>query len=212
MQAAAAGAVVEPVVEAEALVEQVAEALVEPVAEALVEPVAVVEPVALAVVVEPVALAVVVQALVERAAEALVEQVLVAQAVEAQVLVEQALEARALEPLAEVELVELAPQELAPLEPPVREQERVPEQQREPAVEAAAVALMLSNIFTPVHTDGLTPTGSARECFKFKGAIGGGLLTPLLIGSTNARPSLVRMCAGKRRRCVMFSGLTRLSR
>src|SRR5436190_2087870 len=128
--------------------------------------------------------------------------VVVEPVVEAEALVEQALEG----------LVELAPQELAPLEPPVREQERVPEQQPEPAVETAAVAVMLSNIFTPVHTDGLTPTGSARECFKFKGAIGGGLLAPLLIGSTNARPSLVRMCVGKRRRCVMFSGLTRLSR
>jgi hypothetical protein len=153
---------------------------------------------------------VVAQAVVEPVAP--VEQVvealaLVAQAVlEPVALVEPVAEALAgAEPLVELEQVELAPLEL------VREQERVPEQQREPAVETAAVAVMLSNILTPVHTDGLTPTGSARECFRFKGAIRAGLLAPLLIGSTNTRPSLVRMCAGTRRRCAMFSGLTRLS-
>ncbi|HMC28904.1 MAG TPA: hypothetical protein VKM56_14030, partial [Verrucomicrobiae bacterium] len=48
---------------------------------------------------------------------------------------------------------------------------------RELAAEMAppAEALILSNIFTPVHTDGLTRTGSARECFRFKGAIRAGL-------------------------------------
>ena len=58
-----------------------------------------------------------------------------------------------------------------------REQELVPRQERELAAEMAppAEALILSNIFTPVHTDGLTRTGSARECFRFKGAIRAGL-------------------------------------
>ena len=73
--------------------------------------------------------------------------------------------------LAGVEQVELAPLEL------VREQELVPRQERELAAEMAppAEALILSNIFTPVHTDGLTRTGSARECFRFKGSIRAGL-------------------------------------
>jgi hypothetical protein len=79
-------------------------------------------------------------------------------------------EALAVGPVAEalavgpvVELVELA-----------REQELVPGQERELAGEtaqAASVAVMLSKILTPVHTDRLTRTGSARECFRFKGAI-----------------------------------------
>jgi hypothetical protein len=70
--------------------------------------------------------------------------------------------------LAVVELVELAPV--------VREQERVPGQERELAAAAVAVAVaavMLSKILTPVHTDRLTRTGSARECFRFQGAITG---------------------------------------
>ena len=79
------------------------------------------------------------------------------------------------EPLAAVEQV-AAP--LAAVEQVlVREQELVPGQERELAAEMAppAEALILSNIFTPVHTDGLTRTGSARECFRFKGAIRAGL-------------------------------------
>jgi ribonuclease E len=123
----------------------VAEALAEPAEEV---PVAV-EPVAEALVAEPVA---------EPVAEALVA--------------EPAAEALAVGPVAEevpvavgpvVELVELA-----------REQELVPGQERELAGEtaqAASVAVMLSKILTPVHTDRLTRTGSARECFRFKGAI-----------------------------------------
>ena len=70
-----------------------------------------------------------------------------------------------------------------------------------------AVAVMLSDILSPVHTDGLTRTGSARECFGFEGTITLGLavglvavgsvalgLVTLLVGFTNARPSRVGMC------------------
>jgi hypothetical protein len=158
-----------------------AEAVVEPVAEAL----AVVEPVALVEPVEPVEL-------VEPVALAVAEPVVAEPVVAEQVVVALA----GVEQLAEVVLVELAPLEL------VREQEL--------AVEPA-VALMLSNILMAVHMDGLTPTGSARECFRFKEAIGAGPGATFLIGSTNTCPSLVRMCAGTRRRCVIFSGLIKLS-
>jgi hypothetical protein len=86
--------------------------------------------------------------------------------------------------LAVVELVELAPV--------VREQERVPGQERELAA-AAVAAVMLSKILTPVHTDRLTRTGSARECFRFKGAIRAGLVAAGLVAAlfigTNTRPS-----------------------
>jgi len=79
-----------------------------------------------------------------------------------------------------------------------------------------AVAVMLSDILSPVHTDGLTRTGSTRECFGFEGTITLGLVAArlvaaLLFGSTDARPSLVGMCGGTRRTCVMSSGLTTIS-
>jgi hypothetical protein len=88
-----------------------------------------------------------------------------------------------------------------------------------------AVAVMLSDILSPVHTDGLTRTGSARECFGFEGTITLGLavglvavgsvadrlVAALLFGSTNARPSLVGMCGVARRACAMSSGLTTIS-
>jgi len=79
-----------------------------------------------------------------------------------------------------------------------------------------AVAVMLSDILTPVHADGLTRTGSTRECFGFEGTITLGLVAArlvaaLLFGSTDARPSLVGMCGGTRRTCVMSSGLTTIS-
>ena len=81
-----------------------------------------------------------------------------------------------------------------------------------------AVAVMLSDILTPVHADGLTRTGSARECFGFKGIITFGMaaglalgLVTLLVGFTNARPSRVGMCGGTRRTSAMSSGLTRIS-
>jgi hypothetical protein len=128
------------------------------------------------------------------------------------------------EPVAEaLAVVELVAEALAAVEPVqlVREQELVPGQERELA---AAVAVMLSKILTSVHTDCLTRTGSARECFRFKGAIGvglfkgairvgsvaAGLVTALLTGSTNTRPSSVGMFGGTRRTCAIFSGLTRL--
>jgi len=70
-----------------------------------------------------------------------------------------------------------------------------------------AVSVMLSDILTPVHADGLTRTGSARECFGFKGTKSFGLavglvavglvalgLVTLLVGFTNARPSRAGMC------------------
>ena len=90
---------------------------------------------------------------------------------------------------------------------------------------ATAVAVMLSDILSPVHTDGLTRTGSARECFGFEGTITLGLavglvavgsvaaplVAALLFGSTNARPSLAGMCGGTRRTCAMSTGLTTIS-
>src|SRR5215831_12592960 len=64
-----------------------------------------------------------------------------------------------------------------------------------------AVAVMLSDILTPVHTDGLTRTGSAQECSGFEGTITFGMaaglalgLVTLLVGFTNARPSRAGMC------------------
>ena len=64
-----------------------------------------------------------------------------------------------------------------------------------------AVSVMLSDILTPVHTDGLTRTGSAQECSGFEGTITFGMaaglalgLVTLLVGFTNARRSRVRMC------------------
>jgi ribonuclease E len=121
--------------------------------------------------------AVVAEALAEPAEEVPVavepaEEALVAEPVAEALVAEPAAEALAVGPVAEevpvavgpvVELVELA-----------REQELVPGQERELAGEtaqAASVAVMLSKILTPVHTDRLTRTGSARECFRFKGAI-----------------------------------------
>jgi hypothetical protein len=87
-----------------------------------------------------------------------------------------------------------------------------------------AVAVMLSDILTPVHTDGLTRTGSAQECSGFEGTITLGLavglvavgsvalgLVTLLVGFTNARPSRVGMCGGTRRTSAMSNGLTRIS-
>ena len=91
---------------------------------------------------------------------------------------------------------------------------------RELATVMPAVAVMLSDILSPVHTDGLTRTGSTRECFGFEGIITLGLavglvaarlVAALLFGSTNARPSLVGMCGGTRRTCAMSSGLTPIS-
>jgi len=82
---------------------------------------------------------------------------------------------------------------------------------------ATAVAVMLSDILSPVHTDGLTGTGSARECFGFEGIITFGMaaglalgLVTLLVGFTNARPSRVGICGGKRRTSAMSTGLTRI--
>ena len=66
-------------------------------------------------------------------------------------------------PLEVAELVGLAPVELA------QELEAV-------AGRVMAVAAILSDILTPVHTDGLTTTGSARECLGFKGATSLGLV------------------------------------
>ena len=66
-------------------------------------------------------------------------------------------------PLVVAELVGLAPVELA------QELEAV-------AGRVMAVAAILSDILTPVHTDGLTTTGSARECLGFKGATSLGLV------------------------------------
>jgi hypothetical protein len=95
---------------------------------------------------------------------------------------------------------------------------------RELATVMPAVAVMLSDILTPVHTDGLTRTASARECFGFErtiifglvvdlvavGSVALGLVT-LLVGLTNARPSRVGMCGGTRRTSEMSTGLTRIS-
>jgi len=53
----------------------------------------------------------------------------------------------------------------------VQELERVPERELSAEMALPAVALMPSNIPMPVHTGGLTRAGSARECFRFKGAI-----------------------------------------
>jgi hypothetical protein len=143
-------------------------------------------------------------------------------AVEALAVVEPVVAEALVEPVAEaLAVVELVAEALAVVEP-VREQELVPGEEREVA---AAVAVMLSKILTSVHTDCLTRPGSAQECFRFKGAtrvglfkgaigvglVAAGLLTALLIGSTNTRPSLVGMCGGTRRACAIFSGLTRLS-
>jgi hypothetical protein len=89
----------------------------------------------------------------------------------------------------------------------------------------ATVMVMLSDILSPVHTDGLIRTASARECFGFEGTITLGLavglvavgsvaaclVAALLFGSTNARPSLVGMCGVTRRACAMSSGLTTIS-
>jgi hypothetical protein len=96
---------------------------------------------------------------------------------------------------------------------------------RDLATVMPAVAVMLSDILSPVHTDGLTRTASARECFGFEGTITLGLavglvavgsvaaclVAALLFGSTNARPSLVGMCGVTRRTCAMSSGLTTIS-
>ena len=96
---------------------------------------------------------------------------------------------------------------------------------RELATVMPAVAVMLSDILTPVHTDGLTRTASARECFGFEGTITLGLevglvavgsvaaclVAALLFGSTNARTCPVGMCGGTRRTSAMSSGLTTIS-
>ena len=97
----------------------------------------------------------------EALAEPAEEVPVAAEPVEEALVAEPVAEALAVGPV--VELVELA-----------REQDLVPGQERELAGEtaqAASVAVMLSKILTPVHTDRLTRTGSARECFRFKGAI-----------------------------------------
>ena len=86
-----------------------------------------------------------------------------------------------------------------------------------------AVAVMLSDILTPVHTDGLTRTGSAQECSGFEGTITRGLavglvavgsvalgLVTLLVGFTDARTSRVGLCGGTRR-TAMSTRLTRIS-
>jgi hypothetical protein len=119
-----------------------------------------------------------------------------------EVLVEQGAEA-----LPVVELVELAPLEL------VRVQEL------ELAAEIAPAA-MLSKFPMLVLTDRLTPTGSARECFGFRGAIRPGLLKGVTrfglvvvglaappIGSANTRSSLVGISGGTRRPCTIFNRL-----
>ena len=87
-----------------------------------------------------------------------------------------------------------------------------------------AEAIMLSDILSPVNTDGLTGTGSARECFGFEGTITFGLavglvavgsvalgLVTLLVGFTDARTSRVGLCGGTRRTSAMSTGLTRIS-
>jgi hypothetical protein len=88
---------------------------------------------------------------------------------------------------------------------------------RDLATVIPAVAVMLSDILTLVHTDGLTRTASARECFGFEGTITFGMaaglalgLVTLLVGFANARPSRVGMCGGKRRTSAMSTGLTRI--
>ena len=80
-----------------------------------------------------------------------------------------------------------------------------------------AEAIMLSDILSPVNTDGLTGTGSARAGFGFEGIITFGMaaglalgLVTLLVGFANARPSRVGMCGGKRRTSAMSTGLTRI--
>ena len=88
-----------------------------------------------------------------------------------------------------------------------------------------AVSVMLSDILTPVHTDGLTRTGSAQECSGFEGTITLGLavglvavgsvalgLVTLLVGFTNARTSRVGLCGGTRHTSAMSTGPTRISR
>jgi hypothetical protein len=158
-----------------------------------------------------------------------------AEALEAEALVALAAVALAVAELAVVELavVELAAVELAVVLVLVVEARAVVaelvepgrgQRAREEMVPAVSVAVTLSEILTLVHTDCLTRTGSARECFRFKGAIEVSLfkgairvclvtagLGALLFGSTNTRPSLVRRCGGARRTCAMFSGLTGLS-
>jgi hypothetical protein len=109
-----------------------------------------------------------------------------------------------LEPVAEaMAVVELAPVELAS------------GQELAAVMAPVAVAVMVSEILTSVHTDRLTRTAGARECFGFIGfsraqrigLVAAGLAAGLLIGSINARSSLVGMCGGTRA-CAMSTGLT----
>jgi hypothetical protein len=106
----------------------------------------------------------------------------------------------------------------------------VPEQGQEQLL-AAALPVVAALILVPVHTVGLTRTGSARKRIGFEGAIGlglpaAGLLTALLVPgarsfsnhwfttkrcSSNARPSPVGMCGTTRRSCAISIGLTRFS-
>jgi hypothetical protein len=87
-----------------------------------------------------------------------------------------------------------------------------------------AVAAMLSDIPTPVRMDGLTRTGSARECFEFEGTITFGLavglvavgsvalgLVTLLVGFTDAHPNRAGICGGTRPTSAMSTGLTTIS-
>jgi hypothetical protein len=94
---------------------------------------------------------------------------------------------------------------------------------RDLATVIPAVAVMLSDILTPVHMDGLTRTASARECFGFEGTITFDLAVDLVaVGSValglvtllvafNARASRVGLCGGTRRTSAMSTGLTRIS-
>jgi hypothetical protein len=157
------------------------------------------------------------------AAEAEVGPVVVAEALAVRVAeraepVEPVAVARAavVQALAELEPVELrvaqarAELELRAAEP---EQEQVLEQERDLAAEMPAGAVvMLSTILTPVHTDRLTQTGSAPECFRLEAVIKRGLGPALSSDSTNTRLSWVGMGEVSRRTFAIISGPTSLNR
>jgi hypothetical protein len=154
------------------------------------------------------------------AAEAEVGPVVVAEALAVRVAerAEPVAVARAavVQALAELEPVELrvaqarAELELRAAEP---EQEQVLEQERDLAAEMPAGAVvMLSTILTPVHTDRLTQTGSAPECFRLEAVIKRGLGPALSSDSTNTRLSWVGMGEVSRRTFAIISGPTSLNR
>jgi hypothetical protein len=107
----------------------------------------------------------------------------------------------------EVEAVELALVQLA--------RERDTGWEQASVMAPAAVAVTVAEILTPVHTDRFTRRGGARECFGFIGfegaqrsGLAAGLAAGHLIGSSNARSSLVGMCGGTRRTRAISTGLT----